>query len=136
MGIKMSEDNPDIYNPEKWNGQNLLGFILMDVRDRIFNTPDDETNDILFERIDRDYMEFKAGILSKDKAEIYDSVYKIYIIEWVYGILRWGTELTFFETYAIINCKGNIFEKIYSEWVEGNEQDLYGNVISIIQSIE
>lgn len=134
-GIKMSEDNPDIYNPEKWNGQNLLGFILMDVRDRFFNTPDDETNDMLFERIERDYMEFKAGVLSKDKAEIYYSAYKIYIIEWVYGILSWGTELTFFETYAVINYKGNIFEKIYSEWAEGDEQDLCGNMISIIQSI-
>ena len=135
LGIKMSDDNPDIYNPEKWNGQNLLGFVLMDVRDSFFNILSDETKNILFERIDRDYMEFKADMLLKEKSEIYDSAYKIYIIEWVYGILRWGTELTFFETYAVINYKGNIFEKIYSEWVEGDEQDLCGNMISIIQSI-
>lgn len=42
-GIKMSEDNSDIYTPEKWNGQNLLGFVLMDVRDSFSNVLSDET---------------------------------------------------------------------------------------------
>ncbi len=50
--------------------------------------------------------------------------------------MRNEMEFTFFGAYAVINCKGNIFEKIFLEWVEGDEQDLYGNVISIIQSIE
>lgn len=134
-GIKMSDDNPDIYNPEKWNDQNLLGFVLMDVRDSFFNILSDETKNILFERIDRDYMEFKADMLLKEKSEIYDSAYKIHITEWGYGILRGGTELTFFEADAVINYKGNIFEKIYSEWIEGNEEDLYSDIVSIIQSI-
>ena len=34
-GIGMAESNPDIFNPSKWIGQNLLGFILMDIRDEI-----------------------------------------------------------------------------------------------------
>ena len=34
-GVKMSMDNDDILYPEKWNGQNLLGFALMQVRDDI-----------------------------------------------------------------------------------------------------
>jgi len=31
-GIGMAQDNPDINNPFNWNGSNLLGFALMDVR--------------------------------------------------------------------------------------------------------
>ena len=34
-GIEMHESNSDILNPAKWKGQNLLGFILMDIRDEI-----------------------------------------------------------------------------------------------------
>lgn len=34
-GVKMSMDNDDILYPEKWKGQNLLGFALMQVRDDI-----------------------------------------------------------------------------------------------------
>ncbi len=134
-GIKMSEDNPDIYNPEKWNGQNLLGFVLMDVRDSFFHILSDETNDMVFDRIDSDYMEFKKSMLSKEKTEIYDSTYKIYIIRRACDILNEEMDFTVLEAYAVINYKGNIFEKIYSEWIEGNKQDLYSDIVSIIQSI-
>ena len=34
-GIGMSEDNPDCYDPTLWRGQNLLGFAIMDVRDKL-----------------------------------------------------------------------------------------------------
>lgn len=34
-GIGMEESNPDVSDPSKWKGQNLLGFALMDVRDKI-----------------------------------------------------------------------------------------------------
>lgn len=34
-GIGMAADHKDIYNPEKWRGLNLLGFALMEVRDRL-----------------------------------------------------------------------------------------------------
>lgn len=36
-GIGMAADHADCYNPEKWRGLNLLGFALMEVRDRIRN---------------------------------------------------------------------------------------------------
>lgn len=36
-GVKISADNKDIYNPEKWQGKNLLGFVLMEVRDALRN---------------------------------------------------------------------------------------------------
>lgn len=36
-GIGMVADNPDALQPEKWYGLNLLGFALMEVRDRISN---------------------------------------------------------------------------------------------------
>ena len=34
-GIKMSENDEFVNNPLKWKGKNLLGFILMEVRDEI-----------------------------------------------------------------------------------------------------
>ncbi len=34
-GIRMSEDNENATNPTKWQGQNLLGFALMEVRDEL-----------------------------------------------------------------------------------------------------
>ena len=34
-GVQMSEDDADIKNPELWRGENLLGFVLMEVRNEI-----------------------------------------------------------------------------------------------------
>lgn len=34
-GIGMAEDNPKINNPNEWKGSNLLGCILMEIRDEI-----------------------------------------------------------------------------------------------------
>ena len=34
-GIGMAEDNPDAHHPAMWKGKNLLGFILMEIRDEI-----------------------------------------------------------------------------------------------------
>lgn len=34
-GIGLSQDDPDVHDPEKWPGENLLGFALMKVRDEI-----------------------------------------------------------------------------------------------------
>lgn len=34
-GIGLAEDHPDATNPDKWPGQNLLGIVLMRVRDKI-----------------------------------------------------------------------------------------------------
>ncbi len=32
-GIGMAKDNPKAQNMDTWNGLNLLGFVLMEVRD-------------------------------------------------------------------------------------------------------
>lgn len=34
-GIRLSADSPDAQDPEKWRGQNLLGFALMEVREEL-----------------------------------------------------------------------------------------------------
>jgi len=34
-GIGMAKTNPDIENPTRWKGENLLGFALMEVRDEL-----------------------------------------------------------------------------------------------------
>lgn len=34
-GIGMGKNNPNANNPENWKGENLLGFALMEVRDRL-----------------------------------------------------------------------------------------------------
>lgn len=36
-GVKMDYRNPDIDNPENWNGENLLGKVLNNVRERLKN---------------------------------------------------------------------------------------------------
>jgi ribA/ribD-fused uncharacterized protein len=36
-GIGLAEDNPKAMFPNQWNGENLLGFALMEVRDKIIN---------------------------------------------------------------------------------------------------
>lgn len=36
-GIGMAQDNPHAENPRLWKGSNLLGFALMEVRDRLRN---------------------------------------------------------------------------------------------------
>lgn len=34
-GVGLAEDHPDIKNPSAWRGDNLLGFILMEIRDHL-----------------------------------------------------------------------------------------------------
>lgn len=38
-GVGLSADNPRIYDPKQWRGQNLLGKVLMKVRDKLTGTP-------------------------------------------------------------------------------------------------
>lgn len=37
-GLGIAPTNPDAYRPSVWRGLNLLGFALMDVRDRLRTT--------------------------------------------------------------------------------------------------
>ncbi len=34
-GIGLGQDNPKARDPNQWRGQNLLGFVLMDVREKL-----------------------------------------------------------------------------------------------------
>ena len=43
-GIGMAQDNPDINNPFNWNGSNLLGFALMDVRKILWSQTETKVN--------------------------------------------------------------------------------------------
>ena len=36
-GIGLAADNPNVTNPTKWKGHNLLGYVLMEVRDQLSN---------------------------------------------------------------------------------------------------
>lgn len=38
-GIGLEESSPDALSPRKWQGENLLGFALMEVRDIISDRP-------------------------------------------------------------------------------------------------
>ncbi|MDN3019940.1 NADAR family protein [Paenibacillus sp. BSR1-1] len=37
-GIGLAKDNPDVENPLKWKGRNLLGFALTEVRDQLLQS--------------------------------------------------------------------------------------------------
>lgn len=43
-GIGMGKENPDIENPTKWKGKNLLGFALSEVRDELLKE-EEENNE-------------------------------------------------------------------------------------------
>ena len=43
-GIGMDEDDPDATNPEKWDGLNLLGEVLMMVREHLRNNSESNNN--------------------------------------------------------------------------------------------
>ena len=46
-GIGMSKSNLDVVNPLEWKGENLLGFVLMDVREEIIkSTPEPFSMDL------------------------------------------------------------------------------------------
>ena len=34
-GVRLAQDNPQIRDPRKWRGENLLGFVLMEARDSL-----------------------------------------------------------------------------------------------------
>jgi ribA/ribD-fused uncharacterized protein len=34
-GIGLKENNPDVHDPSKWKGQNLLGMVLMEIRQEL-----------------------------------------------------------------------------------------------------
>lgn len=40
-GIGMLKSHPDVTDPYKWKGENLLGFALMEVRDKLRENPED-----------------------------------------------------------------------------------------------
>lgn len=42
-GVRLSENSPDVHNPFKWRGQNLLGFALMEVRDELRRVTQNES---------------------------------------------------------------------------------------------
>lgn len=42
-GIRLSADSPEANDPQKWRGQNLLGFALMEVRDELRRITKNET---------------------------------------------------------------------------------------------
>ena len=39
-GIGLAQDDPKVEDPDHWKGQNLLGFALMEARQRLLNTDD------------------------------------------------------------------------------------------------
>lgn len=43
-GIGMAADNPHIENPLLWKGENLLGYALMEVRDKLNTRNENQTN--------------------------------------------------------------------------------------------
>ncbi|MCI9625641.1 MAG: DUF3848 domain-containing protein [Clostridia bacterium] len=92
----------------------------------------------VFEKIDTDYVDFREGMQALDSLDVYDYAYKIYAIEEIYGVLTESYEFTKLQAEAILNCKENIFEKIYTEWIDRatSQHDAFCSVIeSVIESM-
>ena len=78
----------------------------------------------VFEKIDTDYVDFR-------EPSVYDYAYKIYAIEEIYEILINAYEFTGSQADAILNCKENILEKIYKEWID-RDNSQYDEFCSVI----
>ena len=86
----------------------------------------------VFEKIDTDYVDFREGMQALDSPDVYDYAYKIYAIEEIYGVLTESYEFTKLQAEAILNCKENIFERIYTDWIDldGSQYEALCSVIA------
>lgn len=91
-----------------------------------------EKLDRVYQRIDRDYEEFKNEIISKPSEEVYENAYKIFSVNEFHGILSSAEGFTDEQSDCILKFKGNILEQIYDEWlrVDFTHQDVFEDVIN------
>ena len=85
----------------------------------------------VFEKIDTDYVDFRERMQALDSPSVYDYAYKIYAIEEIYEILINAQEFTGTQGDAILNCKENILEEIYKEWID-RDNSQYDKFCSVI----
>ena len=70
-GIGMTESNPDILDPSKWKGQNLLGFLLMDIREELIERiPEPE-----FFEWEEEFVDDTTGDIIMSKHQKYNEKY-------------------------------------------------------------
>ena len=98
------------------------------------NMADERTEEKVFERLEEDYVSFREKIQAMDSPDVYDYAYKIYSVEEIYEILINAYEFTELQANAILNCKENILEKIYTEWIDrdSSQQDEFRSVIATV----
>lgn len=96
------------------------------------NIIDKRMEEKVFEKIDTDYVDFREGMQALDSPDVYDYSYKIYAIEEIYGLLTESYEFTKLQADAILNCKENILEEIYKEWIDrdNSQHDKFCGVIA------
>ncbi len=97
------------------------------------NIIDKRMEEKVFEKIETDYVNFREEMQALDSSDVYDYAYKIYAIEEIYEILINAYEFTELQIETILNCKENILEKIYSEWIdwESSQYDDFYSVITV-----
>ena len=95
------------------------------------NTINKRIEEKVFEKIDTDYVNFREEMQSLDSSDVYDYAYKIYAIEEIYEILINACEFTKLQADAILNCKENILEEIYKEWID-RDNSQYDKFCSVI----
>lgn len=95
------------------------------------NIMDEKIEEKIFEKIDTDYVNFRKEMQALDSPDVYDYAYKIYSIEEIYEILINAYEFTKLQADAILNCKENILEKIYMEWID-RDSSQYDEFCSVI----
>ena len=82
------------------------------------NMADERIEDKVLKRLETDYTNFREEIQALPSVDVYEYAYKIFSVEEIHEILINAYEFTKLQADAILNCKENIFERIYTEWIE------------------
>ena len=96
------------------------------------NMVDERNEEKVLERLEVDYTNFREEMQALPSADVYDYAYKIFSVEEIHEILINTYEFTKLQADAILNCKENIFERIYTEWIDrdGSQYDAFCSVIA------
>ena len=87
--------------------------------------------EMVIQKIEDAYTEFKNEMLSLPPTEMFDRAYKIFSVEEIYMILVNGYPFDEEDYEKILSFRGNILKQIYSEWIDTDfsHQEEFSDII-------